>query len=191
MARNPANIATVSRLLPALALAFALAVTVALVTAFATWPLAQSDLRRQQREHVLQEISGLLADNAKLVDELRQVEGAVAEGAILSTYLDLIRKDGVPRHSATKRSIDRLVDNNTVIVALTRHYLEQDASATFRAAASQYIDYAAALRDRSQAVFEIFMAGGNLPAANGERPAIFEQELKAERSGNRAAANGP
>lgn len=122
--------------------------TVAVATACVTWPLAQSDLQRQQREHTLQKVAGLLAENAKLVAELRQSGGAASEGAILSVYLDQVRKDGVPRHSATKRSIDRLVDNNTAIVALTRHDLEHDGSAAFRAAAHQYIDYAASVRDR-------------------------------------------
>jgi hypothetical protein len=154
--------------------------TVAVATACVTWPLAQSDLHRQRREHTLQRVAGLLAENAKLVAEIRQSGGAASEGAMLSVYLDQVRKDGVPRHSATKRSIDRLVDNNTAIVALTRHYLEHHGSAAFRAAAHQYIDYAASVRDRWQSVFEIFMAGGNLPAANGERPAVFDKELQAE-----------
>lgn len=169
----------------------AIAITVAAATAFVTWPLAQSDLQRRQREHTLQQVAGLLAENAKMVAELRQSAGAASEGAILSIYLEQIRKDGVPRHSATQRRIDRLVDNNTAIVVLTRQVLDHPGSAAFRAAAHQYIDYAASMRDRWQSVFEIFMAGGNLPAAHGERPAIFEHELQAEMPGARAIEPRP
>ncbi len=167
------------------------AVMTVAVSGVATWQLAQSDLQGRQREHTLKQVAGLLAENAKLVADLRQSGGAATEGAMLSTYLDQIRKDGMPRHSATKRSIDRLVDNNTAIVALTRHHLEHHGTGAFRAAAHQYFDYAASVRDRWQSVFEIFMAGGNLPAANGERPAIFDKELQAELHGGRATEPRP
>lgn len=161
----------------------AIATAVAVIIASLTWALARSEVLRQEREQTLQDVEELLADNARLVAELGQGEIATSEASILSRYLDSIRKDGVPKHSATKRKIDRLIDNNTTIVALIRRYVHRDGNATFRAAVSEYIDYTASLRDRWQAVFEIFMAGGNLPAANGERPASFERELKLELAG--------
>jgi hypothetical protein len=158
---------------------------VVLATALATWKQARFEMTRQEREHVLKDVSRLLADNAKLIAELERMEGVRAEGAILATYLDMIRKDGVPKHSSTKRGIDQLVENNSVIVALTHLYLERGGSARLRTAAVQYVDYAATFRDRWQSVFELFMAGGNMPSVSSPTPTAFGQALEAERSGHR------
>ena len=166
-----------------LLMALAIATAVAGITASLTWSLARAEVLRQEREQTLHDVEEFLADNARLVAELGQGEGASSEASILSRYLELIRKDGVPKHSAIKRKIDRLINNNTTIVALIRRHVHRDENATFRAAVSEYIDYTASLRDRWEAVFEIFMAGGNLPAANGERPPSFERELKLKLAG--------
>jgi hypothetical protein len=155
------------------------AATMAL-TAAAAWHFARADMRRTEVDSALRPVSALLDDNARLLEWLRRSEGVDADSAILNGYLALVRKDGVPKHSDLKQAIDRLVTNDTTIVALLQHYTAGGASAQFRLAANQYTEYAVGIRDRWQAVFEVFMAGGNLPAVSNPPPADFKAALHAE-----------
>ena len=136
------------------------AVVIAALSSLVTWRVSHSDLR----EDTFGPVKALLTDNAHIVDALKKSEGVDTEGQILNAYLALIRKDGVPKHSDFKSQIDPLVNNNTAIVALVTRFADHGGSPDFRAAAHQYTDYATALRDRWQSVFELFMAGGNLPS---------------------------
>jgi hypothetical protein len=128
-----------------------------------SWHLARADLRSYAVDDTLQPVAVLLEDNQKIAASLVHEDGVASESAILSTYLERIRKDGVPKSSAMKQKIDRLTNNNTTIVALLSRYLPHARSAALRVAAGQFADYASGFRDRWQSVFEIFMTGGNLP----------------------------
>jgi hypothetical protein len=79
-----------------------------------------------------------------------------------------------------KQRIDRIENNNTAILALLAKYSTHARSAAFRASAEQFRDYAITLRDRWQSVFEIFMAGGNLPATAPAFPSEFPRAVAAE-----------
>jgi hypothetical protein len=150
------------------------AVLIAAASSAITWHFARSGLR----EDTIQPVAALLDINTKIVESLRKAEGVDTESQILPAYLALVRKDGVPKHADLKQQIDMLVNNNTTIVALLTRYAEHGADASFRAAAHQYADYATALRDRWQSVFELFMAGGNLPSVS---PAPTAEVLEALR----------
>ena len=91
----------------------------------------------------------------------------------------------MPKNSAFKQRIDTLANNNTVIVALLSKYSAHARTPAFKAAADRYRSYAISFRDRWQSVFEIFMAGGNLPAIG---PA-FPSEMAAVASAELAAAH--
>ena len=151
-----------------------------LMTAALTWHIARADLRQFTAEDTLQPVAALLEDNHKLVASLQQAEGVDTEGALLPAYLALIRKDGVPKHSELKQAIDRWMNNNTAIVTLLDRYTAHNGSASFRVAATQYSEYATTIRDRWQSVFEIFMAGGNLPAASAPPPVDFSASVRSE-----------
>jgi len=147
------------------------------VSSAITWHFARNDLR----EDTIQPVAALLDANAKLVESLKKAEGVDSEAQILPTYLAMVRKDGVPKHSDLKQQIDELVNNNTTAVALLTRYTEHGANASFRMAAHQYTDYATALRVRWQSVFELFMAGGSLPATPvSPPPAILQGVQSAE-----------
>ena len=150
-------------------------------TAGITWYLADQHFQRQAADDNLQPIAFLLAENRKIIDSLKADGYVESESAILETYLAKIRKDGVAKNSAIKQRIDTLVNNNTVIVALLSKFSPHARTPEFRAVAAKFADYASSLRDRWQSVFEIFMAGGNLPVAGPEYPAqlasVLNQEL--------------
>jgi len=132
----------------------------------------------------LQPIASLLEENRKIIDGLKTEGYSDSEATILESYLARIRKDGAPKNSAMKQRIDTLVNNNTVIVAFLSKYAPHARTPAFKSAAEQYRNYGISFRDRWQSVFEIFMAGGNLPAAGPEYPAqlaaALNQELRAD-----------
>jgi hypothetical protein len=119
----------------------------------------------------LQPIATLLAENRQLVAELTTNAQVESESAMLESYLARIRRDGVPAHSAVKRRIDSLVDNNTVLLALLAKCVPHARSPQLAASTEQFRTYAISLRDRWHSVFEIFMTGGHLPKAGPEFPA--------------------
>jgi hypothetical protein len=156
-------------------------VIVLLATAIgATWSYARRDLRTCVVDDTLQPISSLLEENRKIIENLKSGGYTESESALLQTYLTRIRSNGVPQNSAMKQRIDTLVDNNGIIIALLSKYQSHARTAAFKAAADQYRSYATSMRDRWQSVFEIFMAGGNLPAANPEQPPEFAAALEDE-----------
>lgn len=140
----------------------------------------QQEIRRHEVEDILQPIAALLEENRNVVESLKRDGLAESESAILDSYMQRIRKDGAPKNSAMKRRIDALVDNNTVIVALLSAYAPRARTRGFRAAADKFRDYASSFRDRWHSVFEIFMAGGNLPRTGPAFPAELAEAVSAE-----------
>jgi hypothetical protein len=146
----------------------------------ATWYVARQDIRSCVIDEALQPIAALTEENRKILETLKSEGLADSEGALLGSYLARIRKDGVPVNSGMKQRIDTLVNNNTVIVALLSKYAPHAKTPAFRAAAEQYRNYAFSFRDRWQSLFEVFMAGGNLPALGPAFPSGFSASLNQE-----------
>jgi hypothetical protein len=144
------------------------------------WYFAQAELRARDLKDTLRPIASLLEDDRRILDSLKADGAAESESMLLEAYLAGIRKDGVPKYAVAKQRIDALVNNNTVIVALFDRYVPRARSSAFKPAAEKFRDYAISLRDRWQSVFEIFMAGGNLPAASATMPVAFTDAVAAE-----------
>ena len=144
------------------------------------WQSGQQEIRRHEVEDILQPIAARLEENRNIVESLKRDGLAESESAILDSYMQRIRKDGAPKNSAMKQRIDALVDNNTVIAALLSTYAPRARTQGFRAAADKFRDYASSFRDRWQSVFEIFMAGGNLPKTGPAFPAELAEAVSAE-----------
>ena len=128
----------------------------------------------------LDPVAEMLKENAAITQELRSPPYAEGDTDFVSAYLVKIRRDGVPKHSDMKQRIDRINNNNTAILALLAKYSTHANTPAFRASAERFRDYAISLRDRWQSVPEIFMAGGNLPAAGPLFPADFRQTVATE-----------
>lgn len=137
-------------------------------------------VRQNQVADTLDPIAEMLKENAAITQELRTEPYTEGGNDIVSAYLIKIRRDGVPKHSDMKQRIDRIVNNNTAILALLAKYSTHAKTAAFKASAEQFRDYAISLRDRWQSVPEIFMAGGNLPVAAIPYPPDFPKGLAAE-----------
>jgi hypothetical protein len=159
---------------------FSAGVLVLVATAAATWHWARADLKQCVIDETLQPIAALSAENDKIRQSVVKEDGITSESAILSSYLERIRNDGVQKYSGLRQKIDRLVNNNTLMVAWLSKYGPHARSSAFRVAAGQFTDYAASFRDRWASVFEIFMAGGNLPAQEAQPPANFRALVQEE-----------
>jgi hypothetical protein len=144
------------------------------------WHHMRQGLRRCEVEDALQPIASLLEDNRKIVESLKRDGLVESESAILDTYLQDIRRDGVPKYSAMKQRIDTLANNNAAILALLSKYAAHARTPAFRAQADKFRDYAISFRDRWQSVFEIFMAGGNLPTDAPAVPPEFSTAVSNE-----------
>lgn len=138
------------------------------------------EVRQTLISDTLDAVSEMLKENATLTQELRSAPYAEGDNDFVSAYLIKIRRDGVPKHSDMKQRIDRLNNNNTAILALLAKYSTHAKTPEFKASAERFRDYAVSLRDRWQSVPEIFMAGGNLPAAGPMFPGEFSAAIAAE-----------
>jgi hypothetical protein len=138
------------------------------------------DLQRTQVSDALDPITEMLKENAAITQQLRRVPYIEGDADFVGAYVIQIRRDGVPKHSDMKQRIDRLVNNNTAILALLAKYSTHARTPEFKASAERFRDYAISLRDRWQSVPEVFMAGGNLPTAGPLFPENLPQAIKAE-----------
>ena len=158
------------------------AIVIAVICA-AGWFHAQRELREARRTMVadtLEPIAEMLKENTALTKELQSAPYAESDNEFVSAYLIKIRRDGVPKHSDMKQRIDRIINNNTAILALLAKYSTHARTPEFRASAERFRDYAISLRDRWQSVPEIFMVGGNLPVAAPPFPLEFAQTIATE-----------
>ena len=138
------------------------------------------EVRQTLISDTLDPVSEMLKENATLTQELRSAPYAEEDHDFVSAYMIKIRHDGVPKHSDMKQRIDRLVNNNTAMLALLAKYSTHAKTAAFRGSAERFRDYAISLRDRWQSVPEIFMAGGNLRAVGPLFPSDFPEAIAAE-----------
>lgn len=151
--------------------------------AVGAWYHASSALHGSRAQFVtntLEPIAVLLKENQALVKELETDPFAENNAGILASYLVKIRRDGVAKHADMKQHLDALVETNTAIVTLIKAYAPQAKTPAFLAEADKFRNYAIAWRDRWNSVMEIFMAGGNYPAAAVPFPTGFPDAVQAE-----------
>jgi hypothetical protein len=79
-----------------------------------------------------------------------------------------------------KQRLDILAENNTAIATLMTAYLPNARTQDFITEANKFKTYAAAWRDRWNSSTELFMAGGNYPAASPVFPANLSTAVQAE-----------
>jgi hypothetical protein len=143
------------------------------------------EARRAFTAETLSPVSEMLKENAVITKELEAPPYADGDDQFVSAYLIKIRRDGLPKHSDMKQRIDRIVNNDTAILALLSKYSTHARTPEFRASAERFRDYAISLRDRWQSVPEIFMAGGSLPAAAPPFPTEFDRVIASELAASR------
>ncbi|MGO9933733.1 MAG: hypothetical protein ACLPV8_18240 [Steroidobacteraceae bacterium] len=159
------------------------ALAVVALVATGGWYRASSALR-DSRAHLvtstLEPIALLLKENQALAKELQSEPFIEKNAGILGSYLAKIRRDGVPQHADMKQRLDQLAQNNTAIVTLIKAYTPQARTPAFSAEADKFLNYAIAWRDRWNSVMELFMAGGNYPAAGVPFPNGLPDAVQAE-----------
>lgn len=158
-------------------------VSVAALVAAGAWYHGASALRDSRTQLVrgtLEPIALLLKENQALVKELEADPFIEKNAGILASYLAKIRRDGVGKHAEMKQRLDQLAESNTAIVTLIKAYAPQAKTPAFSAEADEFLNYAIAWRDRWNSVMEIFMAGGNYPAAGVPFPNGFPDAVQAE-----------
>jgi hypothetical protein len=154
----------------------------ALLTA-ATWYRANSalsDSRTQFLGSTLRPLAAMLKENQTLLKELQAEPFTEKDSGIMESYLAKIRRDGVAKHADMKQRLDQLAENNSAIVTLIGAYSPQAKTAAFSVEAEKFQHYAIAWRDRWNSVMELFMAGGNYPAAEVPYPREFVGAVQTE-----------
>jgi len=155
----------------------------AALIAVGAWYHASSALHDSRAQFVtatLEPISVLLKENQALAKELETEPFAENNAGILASYLAKIRRDGVAKHADMKQRLDQLAESNTAIVTLSKAYVPQARRPDFSVEADKFRNYAIAWRDRWNSVMELFMAGGNYPAAAVPFPNGFPAAVQAE-----------
>ena len=145
-----------------------------------SWYWSEARLHAYAVSESLRPAQLLLQENMGILQALKNGNYAESESQLFDAYLARIRKDGVPASGGMRQQIDQLVNNNTLILALLSQYAPQAHSPAFRASVDRFRDYAIPFRDRWQTVFEIFMAGGHLPAAGPSLPPEVAQAVAEE-----------
>ncbi len=164
-------------------LALLAAVTLAAAVASLGWYDAAMTARSSRTQWVassLGAVASLLKENQVLIRELGAEPFAEPGTAILPSYIDRIRRDGVAKHAAMKQRLDQLNENNTAIVALAGAYVAQAKTPGFVLEANKFRDYASAWRDRWDSVMDLFMAGGGYASSEVPFPQGFPAAVQAE-----------
>jgi hypothetical protein len=146
---------------------------------------ALHDSRRRLVSSTLEPIATLLKDDQELIRQLQAEPFTEKDHGILQSYLIKIRRDGVARTAQMKQRLDQLAENNTALVTLITAYLPQAKTPAFAPEANKFGKYAVAWRDRWNSLLELFMAGGDYPAAVVPFPERFPEAVRAETAVNR------
>ena len=136
--------------------------------------------KAQLISNTLEPMAALVRENTQLLDELQAAPFAEKDSGILESYLLKIRRDGVAKNADMKQRLDTLAENGTALTTLIAVYLPNAKTAAFKSEAGKYKNYAAAWRDRWNSVMELFMAGGNFPAAGPAFPPGFAAAVQSE-----------
>lgn len=156
--------------------AWILCVLLAIAAVFAGVGYTQARMQlTEARSSLLEQLQVLLREDQDALSALK-----AADSNILIAYLAAIRADGVAKHADTKVKLDRLAENNAGILALINVYKPHAKTSAFNAEAEKFQRYAIAWRDRWNSVMEIYMAGGNYPAAEVAFPQEFATTVDAE-----------
>lgn len=154
-----------------------LAASALAVSVYALRGTAHSSLNRQT---VLQSMTSRLQERDALMEKVRSLIEVQPGQELLSEYLAVIRRDGLSAHTDLRRQLDTLAGNTAALATLVELYSPYAATEEYRAESGHYLEYAHSWRDRWNAVFEIFMAGGNLPASQREFPQQFAAAIRKE-----------
>ena len=146
---------------------------------------AQQNLQDRLLANTLGRVAALLQEQQGLLTELQHEPYSEKDSGILESYLIKIRRDGVTKNAAMKQRLDQLSENNTAIVARIEVYSALAKSESFATEADKFRNYASAWRDRWNSVMELFMAGGNYPAAGVSFPEGFPAAVRAEVAASR------
>jgi hypothetical protein len=130
---------------------------------------------------VLDPMAALLRENQEIIRELKTPPLAENGNGILESYLMKIRANGVPKNAEMKQRLDRLAENNAAIITLIKVYAPHAKAAAFLMASDNFRNYASAWRDRWNSVMELFMSGGDYPAAGVAFPPEIEGAVADER----------
>ncbi len=156
---------------------------IAAIAALGAWYHSDRSLA-EVRAHLvsgeLEPVASLLTENQALVAELQAEPFVEGDSGILESYLAKIRRDGIAKHADMKQRLDTLAENNTSVVTLIGAYAPHSKTAAFGIDAGKFRNYASAWRDRWNSVMELFMAGGNYPAAGVPFPKDFPAAVDAE-----------
>lgn len=163
----------------------ALAVAVALSLLFSIFAYRAANLARSENPSVLNSVQLLLQERQIELKALQETTFTEPNQGILGSYLAKIRRDGVPKHADMKQRLDALSANTISMLTLIDMYEPQAVTAEFKAETKKFRSYAVAWSDRWNSVMEIFMAGGNYPAAEVPLPAGFEDAVRAELAASR------
>lgn len=137
-------------------------------------PITHADTRIQQ---ALQQRLGDLINLDRQLQDQRYVEPHCDP---LSAYLAKIRRDGTQNHSDMKNLLDQESSQISAIDALLAAYSPQAKTSNFATQVEKFHTYSIVWHDRWNNVFELFMAGGNLPSSDPGIPEGFEAMLRQE-----------
>ena len=154
-------------------------VSIAAIVAGAAW-YRVSLAARELRVAELRPIAALLKENQGIFLELQSDSESEKGSGMLASYLARIRADGVAKHADMKQRLDRLAENNGAILALINVYSSHAKTAVFSTEVDKFRRHAIAWRDRWNSVMELFMAGGNYPAAEVPFPKTFSSAVQTE-----------
>jgi hypothetical protein len=133
----------------------------------------------------LEPIATLLRDDQEIIRELQAEPFIEKDNGILQSYLIKIRRDGVAKTARMKQRLDQLAENNTTLVTLITAYSPRAKTPAFALEANKFGKYAIAWRDRWNSLLELFMAGGDYPAAVVPFPERFLEAVQAEIAASR------
>jgi hypothetical protein len=158
-------------------------VSIAALAAMGTWYHAHralQDFHAQFVASTLEPMATLLTENQAIMKELQAEPFVERDNGILESYLIKVRRDGVGKNAQMKQRLDTLAENNTTLGTLIAVYLPQAKTAAFTSEANKFRNYAVACRDRWNSAMELFMAGGNYPAAGVPFPKGLPDAVQAE-----------
>jgi hypothetical protein len=146
---------------------------------------ALHDARTHLTASTLEPIAALLNEDQAILAELQSEPFAEQDSGILRSYLIKVRRDGVAKTAPMKQRLDQLAENNTALVTLITAYSQRATTPAFMQEASKFRTYAVAWRDRWNSTMELFMAGGDFPAASVPYPVGFLAAVRGELAANR------
>jgi hypothetical protein len=130
--------------------------------------------------HTLDAIVTLTAEHEAQWATVRATPFTEGERDPLEAMLIRPRRDGVARNALMKQHLDALAANTTALAALLDAYGPDARTPAFKAEARHFSEHAILWRDRWNSLLELFMAGGDYPAAEAAPPPGLAAAVAAE-----------